>query len=48
MPPKFLNENRIAVIRFSNEEVEKNVENVINKIREYINGEFRLFKPPTP
>ena len=47
----FLNQNRISVIRFRNEEVEANVENVISKIREFIK---RIINPravvqtPTP
>ena len=44
----FLNENRIYVIRFRNEEVEENIENALNRIREYIRDEIRLFRPPTP
>jgi len=32
----FLNQNRISVLRFKNDEVEDNVEGVIERIREYI------------
>jgi len=32
----FLNQNRITVIRFRNEEVENDIEKVLNRIREYI------------
>jgi very-short-patch-repair endonuclease len=35
---EFLNENRICVIRFSNDEVEKDINSVLNKIRAYIDG----------
>ena len=44
----FLNENRIRVIRLKNEEVESDIDNVLNRIRDYINNEIRLFRPPTP
>ena len=34
----FLNQNRISVLRFRNEEVESNIEDVLNRIREFINN----------
>ena len=34
----FLNQNKISVIRFKNNEVETDIERVINSIREYINN----------
>ena len=44
----FLNQNRIKVIRFKNEEVEEDIEKVLSTIRKYINDEICLFRPPTP
>ena len=44
----FLNQNRIKVIRFKNEEVEEDIEKVLITIRKYINDEICLFSPPTP
>ena len=44
----FLNQNRIKVIRFKNEEVEEDIEKVLSTIRNYINDEICLFRPPTP
>ena len=38
---EFLNENRIKVIRFSNEEVEKNINSVLNIIRAFIINECK-------
>ncbi len=35
----FLNDNRIHVLRFRNEEVEEDIEKVLNRIREYIKDE---------
>ena len=35
----FLNDNSIHVLRFRNEEVEKDIEKVLNKIKEYIKNE---------
>ncbi|MBQ8656523.1 MAG: endonuclease domain-containing protein [Prevotella sp.] len=45
---EFLQDNRIKVIRFRNEEIENDIDNVISKIREFVNHEIQLFKPPTP
>ena len=44
----FLNQNRIKVIRFKNEEVEEDIEKVLSTIRKFINDEICLFRPPTP
>ena len=47
----FLNQNRIEVIRFRNEEINENIEDVINRIKEKIeeiHGKKQLFRPPTP
>ena len=47
----FLNENRIHVIRFRNEEVEQSIEMVIQKIREYINysiNQNKVVQTPNP
>ena len=47
----FLNQNRIEVIRFRNEEINENIEDVINRIKEKIEeiyGKKQLFRPPTP
>ena len=44
----FLNQNRIKVIRFKNEEIEEDIEKVLSTIRKYINDEICLFRPPTP
>ena len=38
---EFLNNNRIKVLRFRNEEVEKGINSVINIIRAYINNECK-------
>ena len=43
----FLNQNRIKVIRFKNEEVEEDIEKVLSTIRKFINDEICLFRPPT-
>ena len=47
----FLNQNRIQVIRFRNEEVETNVEDVLQKIREFISvviNPKKVVQTPTP
>ena len=44
----FLNQNRIHVIRFRNEEIETNIESVLQNIKDYIKNEIHLFRPPTP
>ena len=41
---EFLNDNRIKVLRFRNEEIEKDIDNVLKRIRD----EIKLFRPPTP
>ena len=38
---EFLNANRISVLRFSNEEIDKDINSVINIIRAYINNECK-------
>ena len=47
---QFLNQNRIIVIRFRNEEVENNIDNVINRIKECIQSIERktLVQTPNP
>ena len=47
----FLNQNKIEVIRFTNEEIAENIDDVINSIKEKIKeiyGKKKLFRPPTP
>ena len=44
----FLHDNRIKILRFRNEEIEENIVNVLNKIRDYIKNDIQSFKPPTP
>ena len=47
----FLNQNRISVLRFRNEDVEQDIETVLEKIKAYINEKSRdnhMFRPPTP
>ena len=48
----FLNENRISVLRFWNEEVEQDVQSVLNRIREFIDnnlkGAVTLVQTPNP
>ena len=38
---EFLNHNRINVIRFRNDEIENDVKNVLQRIKDYINEEYR-------
>ena len=48
---EFLNENKIYVLRFRNEEIEQNIEKVLSDIRNYIHEHIKnnpLFRPPTP
>ena len=47
----FLNQNRIHVIRFRNEEVEQSIELVLQRIREYINSNInppKVVQTPNP
>ena len=47
----FLNQNRISVLRFRNEDVEQDIETVLEKIKADINEKSRdnhMFRPPTP
>ena len=44
----FLEQNRIVVLRFTNEEVEQNIEMVIDKIREFINCGLTGVQTPNP
>ena len=44
----FLNQNRIHVLRLTNEEVDADIQGVLEKIRMFINGLGCLFRPPTP
>jgi very-short-patch-repair endonuclease len=44
----FLKQNRINVLRFRNEEVEENIANVIDRIREYINKLTKCVQTPNP
>ena len=44
----FLNQNRISVLRFRNEEVEGNVEEVLERIREYIECLTKGVQTPNP
>ena len=47
---EFLNENRIHVLRFRNKEVESNINNVLLRIREFINNNINktVVQTPTP
>ena len=45
---EFLNENRIHVLRFRNEEVESNINNVLQQIREFINNNINKTVVQTP
>ena len=38
----FLRQNRIQVVRFKNEEVEQNIDNVLDRIRDFINTSINL------
>lgn len=40
----FLKENRICVLRFRNEEVERDIDDVLRRIREYINNSINKLK----
>ncbi|MBP5340264.1 MAG: endonuclease domain-containing protein [Prevotella sp.] len=44
----FLNQNRISVMRFKNDEVEGNLEGVIERIREYITLLTEVVQTPNP
>ena len=48
----FLEQNRIKVLRFRNEEVEQNINDVLERIKCYIyssiNGDKRVVQTPTP
>ena len=47
----FLNQNRIHVLRFRNEEVEQSIELVLQRIREYINSNInpqKVVQTPNP
>ena len=48
---EFLEQQSIKVIRFKNEEIENDMENVVNKIKEFINNRdwaTRYVKTPNP
>ena len=48
---EFLEQQNIKVIRFKNEEIENDMENVVNKIKEFINNRdwaTRYVKTPNP
>ena len=44
----FLNQNRIFVLRFKNEEVEQDVDGVLRRIREFINNNINGCSDPQP
>ena len=44
----FLNQNRIHVLRLTNEEVDADIQGVLEKIRMFINGLGVLVQTPNP